>query len=69
MNLRRAGVEQRSWAFFLRLLGEILLLWKEALWGHIWLHLSMNMGRCGRLHQVDSGVLLQRTGAGSTPVA
>ena len=35
MNLRRAGVEQRSWAFFLRLLGEILPSWREALWGHI----------------------------------
>ena len=28
-------MEQRSWAFFLWLLGEILPSWREALWGHI----------------------------------
>lgn len=43
MNLWRAAMEQRRWAFFLWLLGEIHPSWREALWGKVWLHLSMNM--------------------------
>lgn len=36
-------MEQRSWAFCLRLLEEILPWRREAHWGHIWLRLSVNM--------------------------
>lgn len=43
MNLWRAAMELRSWTFFLWLLGDIHPSWREALWGKVWLHLSMNM--------------------------